>query len=571
MPSVVAVILLLLLAAAVLSALAMGRRLTELQGLVDRHRLRAEEAERAAGEKSRLLASTAHELRTPMNGVLGMTQLLLETPLDPSQRRLLRTLERSATSLLAVVDAGLDLAAAEAGRLELARGDVDLRELVEDTVSLLAESARSRGIGLSCLVEAGVPRRVRADGVRIRQVLTNLLGNAVKFTEEGEVALRVAPGVEPAPSPDGDRSQVEFTVTDTGIGIAPEALARIFEPFTQADAATARRFGGTGLGLAISRRLVELMGGDLEVASEAGRGSCFRFRLIVSALPGPEEPTRGPEAPGFDARLLLVEDDDVSRQVAVSMLDSLGCEVLTVHGGREALDSLERSHVDLVFMDCQLAGLDGLQATRELRSRGVAGRDGRRLPVVALTAGGLEQRDACLAAGMDGVVGKPFTKEALRAALDEWIGHRRLDERSRPPAAAAPGEAAAAGPTARRERGVLDGAVLAQVRQLEADGAAGLFARVTEAFLSLSDRISRDLRDAVAAGDREGVAGAAHTLKSSSAQVGGVRLAALAKQLEAQAREGSVAQAQERLAELLTELEQVKEALAVERFGVRDG
>jgi signal transduction histidine kinase/ligand-binding sensor domain-containing protein/CheY-like chemotaxis protein len=516
--------------------------------------------------KGDFVARMNHELRTPMNGVLGMSELLFDTRLDAVQRRFVEGIHRSADSLLAIVDDVLDFSKLEAGRLQLAPVDCDLVEVVEQTAEMLAARAAGKGIELLCESPAKPLPRVRADVVRLRQVLVNLGGNAVKFTDRGEVALRVmSPGVE------GDRLRVRLEVADTGIGIEPENQSRIFEEFTQGDASTTRRYGGTGLGLAIARQLVELMGGQLSLVSAPGVGSTFSvdlsLQLAEAAAQASTEPTgldglrilvaddsaavrrlithaldewgahatavdtladvlrelrataynavviddsvldgvapdelqsvlaeravrprvirlvsfvnlaraQAPDMQWFDAeitkpvrlkqlqraltgeaesdiaqssgqpvptpplaagaRVLVVEDQSLNRDVAEGMLKALGLEVDTAHEGRHALEMLERNSYDVVLMDCRMPVMDGFSATAELRRREGTG---RRTPVIALTADTTSAaREACLVAGMDDYLGKPFSRATLRAALTRWLPARE--------------------PGAQQEQGVVDG------------------------------------------------------------------------------------------------------------------
>jgi PAS domain S-box-containing protein len=512
---------------------------------LDRARLSAEAAVHA---KSRFLANMSHELRTPLNGVVGMASLLENTALDAKQRRFVRTLKSSAEALITLINDVLDLSKAEAGKLELERAPLDLRKELEQVVGLFGARAHDKGIDLAAHFARDVPPTIQGDPIRLRQVLANLVNNAVKFTESGAVLLAVT--VVPS---EGRDCVLEFSVTDTGLGIAREEQQRIFEAFEQADGSVTRKFGGTGLGLTISRQLVELMHGSMNLESEPGRGSRFSFRIpsgvpriavptvapaadlgvlvigldpivrsavcdtisvdsahvisvdtaigaiealgdfgpqvsrlrvildsnaaakleqavsglraaaaprqveVIALLPSDADPTPPPgvtralvkplctadllgaatpdtatsmrvrvlPATGSRGRALVVEDNAVNQEMARAMLDMLGFAVTTAANGREGLAAaMADPDLDLILMDCQMPVMDGLAAARAIREmEGAAEARGTRIPIVALTGNAMPgDREACVAAGMDDYLAKPFSLSALKAVIDKWTG-----------------------------------------------------------------------------------------------------------------------------------------------------
>ncbi len=388
-------------------------------------------AEEASHSKSQFLAHMSHEIRTPMNGVLGMAQMLLAGELTPAARGYAKTIYSSGESLLHIINDILDFSKIEAGKLDREAIDFNLHDSLRETVSMLKERAQSKGIRLDCAFAPNVPLAINSDPTRLRQIVINLLGNAIKFTEKGGVTLHVSVDDAAAPS---SSCVVRFEVTDTGIGMTAEAVTRMFQPFSQADDSTTRRYGGTGLGLAISKQLAEIMGGAIGVRSTPGVGSTFWFTIAARVATQPQ-PAAAPRAASaqpqpdnaapLTCRVLLVEDNAVNQAVAKAMLNSFGCTASFCDDGAKAVEvaTSPGAGYDVILMDCNMPVLDGWEATRQIRTWETVHRPQSRVPIVALTANALQgDREQCIAAGMDDFLSKPFKREELRAMLVRWSG-----------------------------------------------------------------------------------------------------------------------------------------------------
>ena len=383
-----------------------------------------EAAEESTRAKGIFLATMSHELRTPMNGVLGCTQLLKDTSLTDQQRELIETMHRSAEALLTLVNDILDFSKIEAGKMSLEVANVNLRALVGDVTTLAEGLAASKGLTISLKIDADVPEEFRGDPIRLRQILFNLVGNAIKFTKQGGVTIAIS-SLKRDATDEFDVVVLQWSVQDTGIGLTPEQQANLFKAYAQAETSTARRFGGTGLGLMICRQLVELMGGTITVNSVFGQGSTFAYttnllpaihREVTVSSSGAAQRRAGDQVGPL--RVLVADDNEINQVVACKFLQKLGCQVEVARTGREALEAITRTAYDVVLMDCEMPDMDGYEATREIRLR----EDGTlsHLPIMALTGHTSdEEAQKCLQAGMDRILTKPVTLTALRTNLQE--------------------------------------------------------------------------------------------------------------------------------------------------------
>jgi PAS domain S-box-containing protein len=541
-------------------------------------------AESASRAKSDFLAHMSHEIRTPMNGILGITELLQQTELSAKQHHFVDIVYRSGATLLKLINDALDFSKVEAGKIELECIRLDLVKTVREVTDLFSEQVQRKGIKLTCVMAESVPSVLQGDPVRLQQILMNLVSNAVKFTQHGSITLTVTVAEDSA-----SHALVRFEVQDTGIGVEPAVQAKIFEAFSQADGSTSGKYGGTGLGLSIIKQLVQLMGGTVGVRSVPGQGATFWCTARLEKVSGNTREgqkrfpskrddfrpngvlqLREPKITG--TRILLADDNPVNREVAVCMLEQLGCQVVAVEHGRDAVAKTECARFDLVLMDCQMPEMDGFSASKAIRDG--EQRTGRHVPIVALTAHAIDgDRELCLASGMDDYMTKPFTQGELGNMIQQWV-QRPGDEATATSdqSKAVPAEPAQSPPDL-TEQGTgqapvralpdepLADQVLDQLRTLRRPGRPDPVAKILTSFLESSATYVSAIHQAVVHQNAEALVRAAHALKSSSAMIGAMGLSSILKDFELLGRQGNVAGSHKRMAELDTVYEAVRQAV----------